>query len=456
MIFERHRHRYEVNNLFRDQLVDAGLVVCGTFEQGRLVEIVELPDHPWFVASQFHPGVQVAADAAGAALPRLRRRSARARARARSARRQFPRAEPWPRTARSSRLFLELARCRARPARSARSPTRWCAICAGSGSSRTRTTPAADRLDDGQRLRAPRADGGRDAALPVRAPRHGAARRRARVPSSRTASSGMPAARSSAPTTSPPSSRCSRRCGACSRRTGRMPGIELLFTPMEEVGLIGAAAFDARRGCTRSSATSTTRRRRSARSSSARRGRRRWRCASTAAPRTPACSRRRGVRRSRRRRRRSRICGSGRVDEETTANVGLISGGTARQHRPGVVHVPGGGALARRASSASSCRRCSTRSRSPRRRPTARSRRRCGRATRLPLQARRLTSCGSPPTALTRCGHEPTYALSGGAADANVFNEQRPSLRESRERDDGHPHAGRADHGRRPRARWST
>jgi CTP synthase len=55
VIFERHRHRYEVNNLFREQLVDAGLVVSGTFEHGRLVEIVELPDHPWFVASQFHP-----------------------------------------------------------------------------------------------------------------------------------------------------------------------------------------------------------------------------------------------------------------------------------------------------------------------------------------------------------------------------------------------------------------
>jgi CTP synthase len=55
VIFERHRHRYEVNNLFRDRLVEAGLVVSGTFEQGRLVEVVELPDHPWFVASQFHP-----------------------------------------------------------------------------------------------------------------------------------------------------------------------------------------------------------------------------------------------------------------------------------------------------------------------------------------------------------------------------------------------------------------
>jgi CTP synthase len=55
VIFERHRHRYEVNNHFREQLVDAGLVVSGTFEQGRLVEIIELPDHPWFVARQFHP-----------------------------------------------------------------------------------------------------------------------------------------------------------------------------------------------------------------------------------------------------------------------------------------------------------------------------------------------------------------------------------------------------------------
>jgi CTP synthase len=55
IIFERHRHRYEVNNNYRDQLVDAGLVVSGTFDGGRLVEIVELPGHPWFVASQFHP-----------------------------------------------------------------------------------------------------------------------------------------------------------------------------------------------------------------------------------------------------------------------------------------------------------------------------------------------------------------------------------------------------------------
>jgi CTP synthase len=55
VIAERHRHRYEVNNAYRQALLDGGLVVSGTFQEGRLVEVVELPDHPWFVASQFHP-----------------------------------------------------------------------------------------------------------------------------------------------------------------------------------------------------------------------------------------------------------------------------------------------------------------------------------------------------------------------------------------------------------------
>jgi CTP synthase len=54
-VSERHRHRYEVNNHFRPGLVEAGLIVSGTYQEGRLVEIIELPDHPWFVASQFHP-----------------------------------------------------------------------------------------------------------------------------------------------------------------------------------------------------------------------------------------------------------------------------------------------------------------------------------------------------------------------------------------------------------------
>ncbi len=55
VVHERHRHRYEVNNHLRQLLVENGLVVSGTYQAGRLVEIVELADHPWFVASQFHP-----------------------------------------------------------------------------------------------------------------------------------------------------------------------------------------------------------------------------------------------------------------------------------------------------------------------------------------------------------------------------------------------------------------
>jgi CTP synthase len=54
-VLERHRHRFEVNNVLRTRLEEAGLVVSGTHDGGRLVEIIELPDHPFFVASQFHP-----------------------------------------------------------------------------------------------------------------------------------------------------------------------------------------------------------------------------------------------------------------------------------------------------------------------------------------------------------------------------------------------------------------
>ncbi len=55
IIRERHRHRYEVNNHFVPQLEQAGLRVAGRSTDGRLVEVVEVPDHPWFVACQFHP-----------------------------------------------------------------------------------------------------------------------------------------------------------------------------------------------------------------------------------------------------------------------------------------------------------------------------------------------------------------------------------------------------------------
>ncbi|MFH1020102.1 MAG: CTP synthase [Pseudomonadota bacterium] len=54
-IEERHRHRYEFNNAFQDELVKHGLIISGTSPDEKLVEIVELPDHPWFLGCQFHP-----------------------------------------------------------------------------------------------------------------------------------------------------------------------------------------------------------------------------------------------------------------------------------------------------------------------------------------------------------------------------------------------------------------
>jgi CTP synthase len=55
VIYERHRHRYEVNNLLRKRMQSAGLGISGTSPDERLVEVVELPDHPFYVASQYHP-----------------------------------------------------------------------------------------------------------------------------------------------------------------------------------------------------------------------------------------------------------------------------------------------------------------------------------------------------------------------------------------------------------------
>jgi CTP synthase len=55
VIYERHRHRYEVNNYLRKRLEAAGLVISGTSPDERLVEVIEIHDHPFFVASQYHP-----------------------------------------------------------------------------------------------------------------------------------------------------------------------------------------------------------------------------------------------------------------------------------------------------------------------------------------------------------------------------------------------------------------
>jgi len=55
LIHERHRHRFEFNNAYREQLTKEGLVVAGTLPDNSLVEVIEVKDHPWFVGSQFHP-----------------------------------------------------------------------------------------------------------------------------------------------------------------------------------------------------------------------------------------------------------------------------------------------------------------------------------------------------------------------------------------------------------------
>jgi CTP synthase len=83
VIYERHRHRYEVNNHLRKRLEQAGLVCSGTSPDDRLVEVVELPDHPFFVASQFHPEFKsrplrpqpLFRDFVGAAVERARERA---------------------------------------------------------------------------------------------------------------------------------------------------------------------------------------------------------------------------------------------------------------------------------------------------------------------------------------------------------------------------------------------
>ena len=55
MIEERHRHRYEFNDAYKDQFIAHGMKPTGTHPDSGLVEIVEIPDHPWFVGAQFHP-----------------------------------------------------------------------------------------------------------------------------------------------------------------------------------------------------------------------------------------------------------------------------------------------------------------------------------------------------------------------------------------------------------------
>ena len=216
--------------------------------------------------------------------------------------------------------------------------------------------------------------------------------------SSRTASCATRAGRSSAPTTSRRSSRCSRASRRVLAEGRPHAGIELIFTPKEEVGLIGDRGLRPRPAARATSATSTTRPRRSARSSSARRtpqamqvtfhGRaahsgmfpEEGRSAIQAAAKAIADLR------------------LGRVDEETTANVGTISGGTAGNIVPEWCSFLAEArchdeTTAERARAGDARRR----SRSRRRRATARSRRRRGRTTAAIASSRTTTSSCSRP-----------------------------------------------------------
>ena len=55
VIFERHRHRYEFNNKYKEKFESKGFVISGTSPDGKLVEAIELKDHPFFIGTQYHP-----------------------------------------------------------------------------------------------------------------------------------------------------------------------------------------------------------------------------------------------------------------------------------------------------------------------------------------------------------------------------------------------------------------
>ena len=136
VIYKRHRHRYEVNIQLRRRLEDEGLVCGGTSPDERLVEMIELPDHPFFVASQFHPEFNsrpnrpepLFREFVGAAVA-ARRRAAGRRRRDRGRDGGFLLRSPagplaCPAWTGSMRRLSGSARFAARPGRSARSPTR--------------------------------------------------------------------------------------------------------------------------------------------------------------------------------------------------------------------------------------------------------------------------------------------------------------------------------------------
>ena len=339
-----------MNNHFRPRLVEAGLVISGTFHEGRLVEVIELPDHPWFVASQFHPEFKSRPNRPAP----LFRDFVGAAARARTSRR----------TAAATAGDAAGALRRSRPKRPKYHPERGCSIRrpralhrAGgipspSGAERAvaervvdeelrdlgldpRVDDAGDRVDsdagnlytrleptNGERFRSSSARiSTRSSQRPARA--GGRGRRRAKRgwddPRRRQQGRGRVDDR--------------RRASGARREDRPHAGVELVFTTREETGCQGAAAFDATRSLHVSGSSTTTQapigdivvsapyqrvldvvyRGRAAHAGINPED---GRSAIQAAARAIADLR------------------LGRLDEETTANVGRIDGGTARNVVP--------------------------------------------------------------------------------------------------------------------------
>ena len=335
VVHERHRHRYEVNNQYRPLLVESGLVVSGTFQEGRLVEIIELPDHPWFVASQFHPEFKsrptrpapLFRDFVGAALERARdarasRRNGRLSRRHAGCRRRL-RSRPWPSSSISSSTSW---RSRARRGRSARSRIRITSDLtrprARSGRGRRRPT---HRLDRGQPVRRAWTT---SEGVPIflcahldTVPHDGELEPVVEDGVVRNAGGTILGADNKSALAV--MLEATRRCLAERRPHA---GVELLFTPKEEVGLLGAAAFDcdrldARVGYVYDQAAPIGEVILGAPHAQAMEVRFHGR------PPTRACTPRRGAPRSPPRQGRIADLRLGRVDEETTANVGKIEGG---------------------------------------------------------------------------------------------------------------------------------
>ena len=142
----------------------------------------------------------------------------------------------------------------------------------------------------------------------------------------------------------------------------------------------------------------------------------------------------------------------GRIDEETSANVGVISGGTARNVVPEWCSFTAE-VRSHDESKAVDLVREMLETRRVRREPRRMRGRERGAAELpgLPLPRERRAGAARRRRRSGAAGIEPTYALAGGGADANVFNARGLHVREPRERDDGDPHARRAHRGRRPR-----